>query len=187
MPLFNEQEHTFMPRERAEKDPSFKQLIPYIMIWNEDGVAAYWRGSGQGESRLHGKRSIGFGGHINSVDADMAIGGSAYERGLARELEEEVVFTPKPDFITPYIVGLLNDDSTEVGKVHLGIVHYLDMTGLCKITAKEADIAGLEFLRLEDLVANRDQFETWSQYCIDELVLQLQMSTLADADPQSEK
>ncbi len=57
-----------------EDDPSFKQLIPYVLFrWTDaDGTVhlfEYLRGSGQGERRLHAKRSVGVGGHISSLDA----------------------------------------------------------------------------------------------------------------------
>jgi predicted NUDIX family phosphoesterase len=177
LPLFNEANHKFVARDLAEHDPSLKQLIPYVVIWGDNGVETYWRGRGMGEQRLHGKRSIGFGGHINPVDAEE---GTPYERGLARELEEELIFDPAPATVTPYVIGLINDDSTEVGRVHLGVVHHLDLNATHTIRPREPDILDLEFLFLEELVAHREQFEPWSQFCIDELVMQAQMAASAE-------
>ena len=91
--------HTsYRPRSAMEQDPSFKQLIPYVIFRYRDAAGQtqlfqYTRGKGQGESRLHAKRSIGIGGHISADDAAQA---SAYEEGMRRELEEEVVID------TPY-------------------------------------------------------------------------------------
>src|SRR5688572_6425742 len=102
--------HTsYQPRPAMEQDPSFKQLIPYVIFQYVDServtrVFQYTRGKGQGEARLHAKRSIGIGGHISADDANEP---SAYEEGMRRELEEEVIID------TAYrgrIVGLINDD-----------------------------------------------------------------------------
>src|SRR5436190_14232302 len=107
--------HTsYRPRSAMEQDPSFKQLIPYVIFRHQDAAGRthlfqYTRGKGQGEARLHAKRSIGIGGHISADDAGAA---SAYEEGMRRELEEEVIID------TPYrsrLAGLINDDQTDVG------------------------------------------------------------------------
>src|SRR5262249_40372971 len=108
--------HTsYRPRSAMEQDPSFKQLIPYVIFHHRDPsgrtlLFQYTRGKGQGESRLHAKRSIGVGGHISADDAAQT---NAYDEGMRRELEEEVMID------TPYrsqVVGLINDDETEVGR-----------------------------------------------------------------------
>ena len=115
-------------RGEMEQDPSFKQLIPYCIFRHRDAegretVFQYTRGKGQGESRLHSKRSVGIGGHISAEDVGDGLD-NPYREGLKRELEEEVFID------SPYrerCVGLLNDDLTEVGKVHLGVVHLYDL------------------------------------------------------------
>ena len=112
-----------------EKDPSFKQLIPYVIFRHvgADGrptVFQYTRGAGMGEGRLHRKRSVGIGGHISAIDAGDHAVGNPYQEGMRRELEEEVAIdTP----YTAHCVGLINDDETEVGSVHLGVVHLFDV------------------------------------------------------------
>src|SRR5207253_456277 len=124
--LLKPEHASYRPRGQMELDPSYKQLIPYVLFRHRDAqgrvcVFQYTRGKGQGESRLHAKRSIGIGGHISADDAAQA---SAYEEGMRRELEEEVVID------TTYrgrMVGLINDDESDVGKVHLGVVHLLDV------------------------------------------------------------
>src|SRR5262245_39080149 len=119
--------HTsYRPRAAMEQDPSYKQLIPYVIFRHRDAsgqtqLFQYTRGKGQGEARLHAKRSIGIGGHI-SADDQAAV--SAYEEGMRRELEEEVTIQTRYE---SRLVGLINDDQTEVGKVHLGVVHVCDV------------------------------------------------------------
>ncbi|MHC4213967.1 MAG: hypothetical protein ACYSWP_11395, partial [Planctomycetota bacterium] len=114
----------FMPRSQAEEDPSFKQLIPYVIMCFDGKYLSYVRGKRAGETRLVAKRSIGIGGHINPVDNEVPLFGtdfkeiyfSAVEREVAEEVNVESAHTDR-------IVALLNDDSNEVGQVHLGIVH----------------------------------------------------------------
>jgi len=160
--LLSPEHTTYRPRPEMEQDPSFKQLIPYVIFRYTDPagtvhVFQYTRGKGQGEGRLHSKRSIGIGGHISSVDADADL--NPYQEGMRRELEEEVqIDTPYQDSL----VGLINDDLTEVGKVHLGIVHVCDVEQP-NIQPREADIALCGFEPVEKLLAELDGFETWSQ------------------------
>lgn len=154
--------HTsYRPRPAMEADPSFKQLIPYCIFCCGDMVFHYARGKAQGEGRLHLKRSIGVGGHISTLDADKA--NSAYEEGLRRELDEEISID------SPYqqhLAGLINDDLTEVGKVHLGIVHIFQLEAP-KVLPREQSMINAGFAPLAELHAQRDQFETWSQICLD--------------------
>jgi predicted NUDIX family phosphoesterase len=157
----------FMPRAEAENDPRFKQLIPYVILGCDGKYLSYVRGQRAGEGRLIGKRSIGIGGHINPID-DMPLFGDLREAYLAavnREVAEELdVRSPH----TNRIVALLNDDSTEVGKVHLGIVHYwaLDQPDVVK---REQMITQLSFLSEGELQSVRETLETWSQFCVDHL------------------
>jgi len=157
--------HTsYRPRSAMEQDPSFKQLIPYVIFRFRDAdgrtlVFQYTRGKGQGESRLHAKRSIGVGGHIS---ADDALQTSAYDEGMRRELEEEVIIN------TPYrgrMAGLINDDESEVGRVHLGIVHLLDVERPA-VEPRESEIIDAGFRPVAELLADITRFETWSQICL---------------------
>ena len=157
--------HTsYRPRAAMEQDPSFKQLIPYVIFRHRDAAGGvqlfqYTRGKGQGEARLHAKRSIGIGGHISADDSAAA---SAYEEGMRRELEEEVAIN------TPYrsqMVGLINDDQTEVGKVHLGVVHLVDVERPA-VQPRESEIIDAGFRPVPELLADIARFETWSQICL---------------------
>jgi len=160
--------HTsYQPRDRAEQNPDFKQLIPYCIFRyanpdSEEQLFQYTRGKGQGEGRLHAKRSIGIGGHISSDDARGEGVDNPYEEGLRRELDEELCIN------TPYCrrcVGLINDDQTEVGRVHLGIVYLLDV-GQPAVEPREVDILNAGFCPVSQLVADLRSFETWSQICL---------------------
>lgn len=155
---------SYLPRDAMEQDPSYKQLIPYCIFQftDEQGIPhvfQYTRGSGQGESRLHHQRSVGIGGHVSTLDQEDQ---SPYHEGMRRELDEEV------EIQTSYqesCVGLINDDENEVGKVHLGIVHILKVDSP-QVTPREKDIAEAGFQPVSELLANLDQFETWSQICL---------------------
>lgn len=150
-----------------EQDPSFKQLIPYVLLCakNEAGepsVFVYTRGSGQGEARLHRKRSVGIGGHISQGDE---VAGDPYERGMQRELDEEIEIGTG---FTSACVGLINDDDTEVGRVHLGIVHRLDLEAP-RAQPREKDLVDAGFYPVSQLLNELDQFESWSRICLQHL------------------
>jgi len=156
----------FLPRPEAEINPAYKQIIPYALIAFENKVAYYVRGKRAGEQRLVAKGSIGIGGHMNETDESLfALDEAAYRAGVEREVNEEIkIDSPFED----RIVALLNDDTTEVGCVHLGIVHVFKLAEP-KIEKREAMITGLTFLRKEELLARRETMETWSQICVESL------------------
>ena len=152
----------FRPRGEVETDPGFKQLIPYMIFCHTDSsgnvhVFQYVRGKGMGESRLHQKRSIGVGGHISAEDQGQ-LSGDVYREGMLRELHEEVVLSTT---FTERCVGLINDDSTEVGRVHLGIVHRFDVAEP-KVVSNESDLIESGFMPLAELRTLRRQMESWS-------------------------
>jgi predicted NUDIX family phosphoesterase len=154
----------FVPRSQAECDPTHKQIIPYVLLAFQDRVLYYVRGKKAGEPRLVAKGSIGIGGHMNETDESLfALDESAYRAGVEREVNEEIkIDTPFED----RIVALLNDDTTEVGRVHLGIVHVFRLAEP-KVEKREAMITGLAFLSKGELLARRDSLESWSQICLD--------------------
>lgn len=156
----------FLPRGQAENDPQHKQIIPYAIIAHENRVLHYVRGKKAGEQRLVSKGSIGIGGHLNDTDESLfAWDEHAYRAGVEREVNEEIAIdTP----FTDHIVALLNDDTTEVGRVHLGIVHVFRLDEP-KVLKREAMITNLTFLTQEELIARRENLETWSQICVDAL------------------
>lgn len=162
-----EPEHMqFRPRSQVEEDPLFKQLIPYCVLQYGSGEARqifqYTRGSGQGEKRLHAKRSIGIGGHISREDAT---GDNLYRSGMLRELTEEMIID------TPYteqLIGFIYDDTTPVGRVHLGVVHLLTLESNAA-RARESEMIDSGFVSFQHLLDHRDNFETWSQLTIKSL------------------
>ena len=156
----------FIPRPEAETNPAYKQIIPYALIAFKKTVLHYVRGKKAGEQRLVAKGSIGIGGHMNEADESLfAMDEEAYRAGVEREVNEEIkIDTPFED----RIVALLNDDSTEVGRVHLGIVHIFKLKEP-NVQKREAMITGLAFLTKEELMARRESLETWSQICVDTL------------------
>jgi predicted NUDIX family phosphoesterase len=156
----------FLPRLQAENDPAHKQVIPYVLLTHENKVLYYVRGKKAGEQRLVAKGSIGIGGHMNETDESLfALDEAAYRAGVEREVSEEVrINTPFQD----RIVALLNDDTTEVGQVHLGIVHVFRLVE-AKVEKREAMITNLAFLDQQELHKRRETLETWSQICVDSL------------------
>jgi predicted NUDIX family phosphoesterase len=156
----------FLSRARAETDPTHKQIIPYVLVACGNKVLHYVRGKKAGEQRLVAKGSIGIGGHMNDTDESLfAWDEAAYRAGVEREVTEEItIASPFED----RIVALLNDDATDVGRVHLGIVHVFKLAEP-RVEKREAMITNLSFLTREELQARRDALETWSQYCVDGL------------------
>jgi predicted NUDIX family phosphoesterase len=164
--LLSPEHISYRPRSEMETDAGYKQLIPYVIFRHVDGqgrehVFQYTRGKGQGEGRLHAKRSIGVGGHISSIDAGLAEI-HPYDEGMRRELEEEVAIDSEYD---DRCVGLINDDETEVGSVHLGVVHLFDVVEP-RVRPREDDLIEAGFRPVAGLLAELDRFETWSQICL---------------------
>ena len=148
----------FLPRPAMEADPSFKQVIPYLVL--RDGPAWFLmrRTRAGGDVRLHDRWSIGVGGHLNPGDA--TVGG-----GLVREWNEELVadFTPEFEF-----VGLLNDDTTPVGEVHLGAVFVANAAGR-PVGIRETDKLSGQFATSDEVAAVADDLETWSRLAFEAL------------------
>ena len=159
----------FLPRSQVEKDPAYKQLIPYVIVSFDGKYLSYVRGKRAGEARLLNLRSIGIGGHINPIDADnSSLFAYLYENYLTaveREVAEEV--SVEANHIDS-IVALLNDDSNEVGSVHLGVVHHWILDAP-KVSKREQMITQMAFMTPAELHQVRDTMETWSQLCLDKL------------------
>jgi predicted NUDIX family phosphoesterase len=161
--LFDPHYTSFRPRDEVERDPSYKQLIPYCIFRCGEVIFHYQRGKMGGEARLRSLRSIGVGGHISSTDADTAE--ASYLAGMQREIEEEVFVESGH---TQRCVGLINDDQTEVGSVHLGIVHLFELEAP-KVRPREESIIETGFALPSELMKDLDRFETWSQICLTHL------------------
>ena len=153
----------FRPRSEVETDPAFKQLIPYIVLKCGDLLFHYRRGSAGTEKRLQALRSVGIGGHISEADA--AGGTDPYHTGMMRELTEEVELGCG---FRERCIGFINDDRTPVGRVHLGVVHLFELDAPAAKSREDA-LADAGFAPLSKLVAEKEQFETWSQFVLETL------------------
>ncbi len=165
-PILSRENNFFVPRSRAESDPGCKQIIPYVLLTHAGRVLHYVRGKKGGEQRLVAKGSIGIGGHLNDADENLfSYDQRSYLAGVRREVDEELIVQSG---YQNHIRALLNDDSTEVGRVHLGIVHVFELES-AQVSKRESVITQLAFRSPEELRAGRDQLETWSQICLDHL------------------
>jgi predicted NUDIX family phosphoesterase len=147
-----EREGRFRPRPEMEADPSFKQVIPYLVLRDGDRFFLMRRTRAGGDPRLHDRYSIGVGGHLNPGDIDLA-------GGLRREWAEEVAADFVPEF---RLVALLNDDTTDVGAVHLGAVYVADAAGR-PVAIREIDKLEGAFAEPAQVVAVADRLESWSR------------------------
>jgi predicted NUDIX family phosphoesterase len=164
--LLARENNLFMARSLAEQDPTFKQIIPYAVLVHEGRVLHYVRGKKSGEQRLVSKGSIGIGGHMNDGDEGLfSLDRAAYDAAVQREVGEELKINSG---YRNHAVALLNDDSNEVGRVHLGVVHIFNLDG-DDVRKGEAMITELAFLNRTELAARRDAMESWSQICFDSL------------------
>lgn len=168
--ILNSDNLFFRSRPEAEVDPSTKQLIPYIVVKKGTKILTYRRTKKSGESRLASKRSLGFGGHINPVDGK---GGLSYERCFWREQEEELGVTQLPGQAMPSPVALIYDPSTEVGKVHFGIAHILEVPDSFEFTPDLDDSIGdICWEEEAELIHYLSDFENWSQMLIGSVLTQ---------------
>ena len=164
--LLDRANNFFTARPAAESDPSLKQIIPYVLLVHGNCVLHYVRGKKAGEQRLVAKGSIGIGGHMNDHDEGLfALDRDAYNAGVQREVGEELRLDAR---YTNHVVALLNDDSNDVGRVHLGVVHVFRLES-DDVQKGEAMITDLQFLDREQLRARREAMESWSQFCFDHL------------------
>jgi predicted NUDIX family phosphoesterase len=156
--------HFFLPRSRAEQDPAYKQIIPYVVFTFNDTILRYIRGAKSGEKRLVAKGSIGIGGHINDNDESLfSFDRDAYQAAVHREIEEELKVEGTYE---NRVAALINDDSNDVGRVHLGVVHVVGLRNAA-VRAGEKAIGDLRFLTAGELRKQRDKLETWSQIVLD--------------------
>lgn len=152
--------HFFIDRPTAEISPQYKQIIPYVLIRHDDAYFLLQRTPKQTEARLHHKLSLGIGGHINPDTPDLF-------DGLQKELEEEVDVAGDYDLT---FVGILNDDTTDVGRVHLGAVYVLDAHD-GNVTVRETEKMSGRWVARRDLAEHRQAMETWSQIVYDAFVV----------------
>lgn len=153
-------------RGDMEEDPKYKQLISYCLLENEnDQLLVYERLSGGGEDRLHGQSSIGVGGHMNDIVGADTIN-EVLRTNAQRELEEEVGLASEESQNLQYI-GFINDDTNEVGEVHLGVVFKI------KVNSNDVEVQETDTLKIkwveQGSIDNYDDFETWSALILEAL------------------
>jgi predicted NUDIX family phosphoesterase len=145
----------YVPRPVAEVDPGLKQLIPYVVVRQDREMFLMERSSAGGDARLHGKASIGVGGHLNPVDQ----GEDPLLDGMRREWSEELIAEFEPAF---RLVGFLNDDSNPVGSVHLGVVFTVEADGHAVSVREHEKLTG-RFATTDEVLHAWERLETWSQ------------------------
>jgi len=152
----------FRARDSVEHDPTYKQIIPYIAMYNDsDEILTLKRLETQSEKRLHNKLSIGVGGHVNIQDSKSPL--QAFEKGMKREIAEEVNVLAKEE---PEFLGLIYDHTTDVGRVHLGLAYKVkvDFFGI-----NEKDKFDFFWKTTEELKKQRHLMENWSSFILDEI------------------
>ncbi|MDQ2944098.1 MAG: NUDIX hydrolase [Candidatus Dormibacteraeota bacterium] len=155
--------HFFMSRAAVENDPSYQQIIPYVVFRHDTRYFLTHRLRASSEKRLRKQYSLGVGGHINPKDLDA---GDPILDGLRREWSEEVVYDGR---FEAQLIGLLNDDSSPVSKVHLGVVFLVDGDSP-SISIRETDKLAGELLTLEEMRIYYLGMESWSQMVYDRLI-----------------
>lgn len=173
----------FVDRPAAESDPSLKQLIPYCAVTSggRDRVLVVRRLRAQSEARLHGADSIGIGGHINPIDGS---GPGVVRRALTRELSEELTLPDSAAAVTPQLLGLINDDSTDVGSVHVGLAFLMDLPAASEANVKirETDKMSGDFRALAGIGCvwqTLGRLETWSRLLVSGLTVPIGNSGLS--------
>jgi len=141
----------FRPRAEMERDRSWKQVIPYLVLRDGHRYFLMRRTKAGGDARLHDLWSIGVGGHLNPGDGDLA-------GGLRREWHEEVLAAFEPGF---ELIGLINDDTTDVGSVHVGAVYVADARGRA-VSIRETDKLSGAFADVDAVARVVDRMESWS-------------------------
>jgi predicted NUDIX family phosphoesterase len=150
----------FMPRAEVEDDPSYQQVIPYLVFRHEDRYLLTRRLKASSEKRLRQLYSLGVGGHINPGDLE---NGDPIQDGLRREWEEEVEYAGA---FQARLLGLINDDSSPVSRVHLAVV-FLVEGDRPEIAIRETEKLSGELLTLDEMRIYYLEMESWSQMVYD--------------------
>jgi Predicted phosphoesterase (MutT family) len=165
----------YFPRSAAESDPSLKQIIPYLVLRDGDRIFLMKRTKAGGDARLHDRYTIGVGGHLNPGDSSIL-------GGLAREWREEL----EADFLPEFeFLGLLNDDTVDVGVHHLGVVYLADAAGR-SVRVRETHKLSGSFQPVDVAMDVYDRMETWSQLAMDAVVGATTVPSLPGSRPEHE-
>jgi predicted NUDIX family phosphoesterase len=164
----------YLNRSEAEQDKRYKQLIPYVLVICNGKILRYRRGRGGQETRLHGLYSVGIGGHISEEDHGLFSNDRGYQDGMRRELMEEVAI----DDVKETPAALINDDSTDVGYVHFGVVHVVPVNDE-NVAKGRSGIVAPEFVPIAEAFKDPAGYESWSQFCLENLDLLLSKAAAA--------
>jgi len=165
----------YLNRSEAETDRRYKQLIPYVLIVHGGRVLRYQRGKGWQETGLRGLWSVGIGGHI-SEEEDHGL--FTKEFGMQREVREEVDVEP----VSESTVAVINDDSTDVGYVHFGVVHVMQVANE-NVAGRRSGIKSPEFVPIPDAVKDASNYESWSRFCLENMSELLEKAAAAGITP----
>ncbi|MGH7977756.1 MAG: phosphoesterase [Limisphaerales bacterium] len=162
--LTNRSNVLYVDRDQAERDHRYKQIIPYALIVCGDKLLRYRRGKRGGESRLHGLYSVGVGGHVLERDNWLFSRGLGYREAMRRRLIEEVDL----DMAGEIAVAVINDDSTDVGRVHFGVVHLVRVADE-SLAHWGHGVIRPEFVSFDEAVNDAFSYEPWSHFCLQNL------------------
>ncbi|HEY1787641.1 MAG TPA: hypothetical protein VGJ73_05770 [Verrucomicrobiae bacterium] len=151
----------YLDRDQVENDSRYKQIIPYALILCGDKILRYRRGKRGVESRLHGLYSVGVGGHILEQDNWLFSRGLGYREAMHRRLKEELDI----DVTGELAVAVINDDSSEVGHFHFGVVHIVRVADE-SLAYWRHGVVNPEFIPINDAVNDASSYESWSHFCL---------------------
>jgi len=165
LPVLTADRHlVYLNRSEAEQDKRYKQLIPYVLLICQNKILRYRRGRAGQETRLHGLYSVGIGGHISEEDHSLFTQHRGYREGMRRELMEEVAVGDAQDAA----VAVINDDTTDVGTVHFGVVHLVHLPNE-NVANRRSGIVAPEFVDFAEATRNLAAYESWSAFCLQNL------------------
>jgi len=169
---------TYLNRSEAENDRRYKQLIPYVLVVCDGRLLRYQRGKGGQETRLRGLWSVGIGGHISEEDHSLFTKDFGYVEGMRREVREEV----EVEEVSESAVAVINDDSTDVGYVHFGVVHVMQVANE-NVAGRRSGIASPEFIPIGDAVKDASSYESWSRFCLENFQVLLAKAAASGITP----
>jgi predicted NUDIX family phosphoesterase len=162
----------FLPRSEVEHDPSYKQVVPYVVVRRGVEVLMYRRSPAGGEDRLHGAWSIGIGGHVETRDISPVSPKDhrhAIWQAAAREVYEETgLVSYRMPGLRLWVDGVVNDEETDVGRCHVGIVYEGEILGGAEVKYGP-ELHSAAFLLPERIEAG--QLENWSRFVLEGHVL----------------
>ncbi len=148
LPLLLEENFVHIPRSKAEEDTNYKQLVVYFTVRDREQYLSYWRKNG--DKRLLNRYTMGFGGHVNTED-------TSFLGAVARELTEEIGNSPVK---TIQLMGLINNDDSPVGQVHLGLFYEVTLFHWHEKAAGDEQARLTSWPALE---SNKEAMEGWSR------------------------